>query len=507
MKLTSNFLSNLRINTDKNWNSWNIYNLGRGRINLGSNQELSPALYLDDIGKKWISSGYIPSPQSPFTSEYCCGGIVLIGAGDAVFRSIDYGATWTDLGTIVTLDTSVGCIKYCGNGLVILGGANDTHIYRSTDYGKTWTDLGAVVGEAVFSLSYFGNGRILAGTYEHHMYKSTDYGETWNDLGEVCSSVVRDICYCGNGVALFTTDDNHIFRSTDYGETWTDLGDFSTRLHNIAYCGNGILLCGGENKHIFRSVDYGLSWSDIGVVTSGYVRSMCYCTNGIVLVGDGNGRIFRSSDYGISWTDLGDVGLNPTSVRVLSYCTNGVVTAADYSGNVIRSDCSFKSNENFQGDGNGGDVVNPVMFMDFWSDNLAYIELSNNNELPDIFIDDLPDNVVIIKAIMILKYGQKENYADGYNFILSGDIVCKEEIDGEYVPAITFQSLEAFSSPESKEGGDVHIGYYNISYRDSNIFGNCTVKSRLDAVDTEYSEDLYLYDVQLGIRIYFRFAE
>jgi len=495
MRLTSNYLSALRINTDKNWLSYNITNLGRGNIDLGVNQPLSPGIYVEDIGKNWKDLGAISSTVAYMKA--CGSGIVLFGDGNGhVLRSINYGATWTDLGQIISDVTPVSDIAYCGSGVVVIGGSNNKRIYRSVNYGATWTDLGDVVSTGIFSMVYCGNGIVLAGDYDNHIFRSTDYGLNWTDLGIIGNAIIRCLVYCGDGIVVFGTDNKHLFRSTDYGVTWSDLDEIATdHAFRLVYCGNGIVLFGDENTHIFRSTDYGATWADLGSFTSNYIRSMTYCSNGVVLMGDGDYHIYRSEDYGLTWSDLGVIGTH--TISALAYCDNGVALFCNWLGHVFRSDPPFKSAEFAS-----NSIARPVNSMDFWSDIDDAIALPADTALPNIVVADLPSGAAPTRAILMLKYSSKKDTSGFDNKITAGKIQSKETTGGTYVDAINLIAGEASVDADTKEAGDVHIGDNDISGTTSGIIDNCTVQSVFSGVTTT-GASVVLYDVQLGIRIYF----
>ena len=118
---------------------------------------LSPGLYIEDIGKKWKDLGVIAGPIRAMA--YCGNGIVVLGGDDYhVYRSTDYGATWTDLGVITSSDV-IYTIIYCGNGIALFGD-DASHVWRSTDYGATWTDLGVKASAIINAMAYLGDGAV-----------------------------------------------------------------------------------------------------------------------------------------------------------------------------------------------------------------------------------------------------------------------------------------------------------------------------------------------------------
>ena len=59
-------------------------------------------------------------------------------------------------------------LVYCGDGIALAGSGSsqgDGDIYRSTDYGQTWTKTYDSTNlETIYSLCYLGNGIVLAGS-------------------------------------------------------------------------------------------------------------------------------------------------------------------------------------------------------------------------------------------------------------------------------------------------------------------------------------------------------
>ena len=211
------------------------------------------------------------------------------------FYPEDVGKKWEDLG-VITVGT-IYTITYCGNGIVLFGDVDgaDGHVFRSTDYGATWSNLG-VIAAGIYAMTYCGNGIALLGDDDGHVYRSTDYGATWSDLEAIASGILVMI-YCGNGIVLLGDEDGHVFRSTDYGATWSNLGVITfddAVIYSMTYCGNGIVLLGDEKGHVFRSTDYGVTWSDLGGIAHNEMQVLTYCGNGIALMGDNGGCIYRS---------------------------------------------------------------------------------------------------------------------------------------------------------------------------------------------------------------------
>jgi len=186
-------------------------------------------------------------------------------------------------------------MAYLGNGIAILGD-HLNHVYRSTDYGATWTDLGVIVSNEVLSMAYLSNGIAILGDFSGHVYRSVNYGLNWTDLGVISSSEIFSMAYLGNGIAILGDELKHVYRSIDYGATWTDFGEISTdAILAMTYLGNGIAILGDNFWHVYRSIDYGATWTDLGEVASGSIQAMAYLGNGIAILGDVAKRVCRST--------------------------------------------------------------------------------------------------------------------------------------------------------------------------------------------------------------------
>ena len=339
----------------------------------------------DDIGEHWYATH--PNIGQEILDKindlvYCGDGIVLAAAGGYygdVFRSTDYGKTWTnaEIGLGDT-EANVQALSYCGNGIVLAGhkysNAGSGDIYRSTDFGLTWTkiEMGSTL-EGILSFAYCGNGIVLAGSGNNSddgdVYRSTDYGQTWTKV-EMGSTLARidALCYIGNGIALAGSGGNpgdaDVYRSTDFGQTWTkiEMGGTLETIGAFAYCGNGIVLAGSGSStgdgDVYRSTDFGENWTQIEMGSSfEEVLSLAYCDNGIVLAGTGTGTgdafVYKSIDYGQTWTQVvvDQYGSSQT-IESLCYLGNGTVLAGGGNtmlrGDVWRSDVGFSQGSTAQ---------------------------------------------------------------------------------------------------------------------------------------------------------------
>lgn len=191
------------------------------------------------------------------TGESTCRNSVTVG--DGVYKSIDGGKTWTNMGLAETRHISRIIISRGDSNIVYVaamghlwGPNTERGIYKTIDGGQTWQKVLYINENTGFSDLEMDpqNSQILyAAAYEHrrspyHMtsggpgsglYKSTDGGQTWVRLeqglpqgikGRIGLAVARN--KPGIVYALIEHQDPGIWRSDDYGQTWKRTADART---------------------------------------------------------------------------------------------------------------------------------------------------------------------------------------------------------------------------------------------------------------------------------------
>jgi hypothetical protein len=220
----------------------------------------------------------------------------LYAAGTTYWRSLDNGATWTDLTSSSGLPTSgvsriaLGVTTANSSYVYALIGKSSNQsfmgMYRSTDNGATFTSrsttpniLGYLVdgsdltaGQAFFDLSIAvspTNAELVTTGGVNH-WQSADGGSTWTNKSVwnagVIHADVHELNYLpGSSTTLFSCNDGGIFKSTDNGTNWTDLS------HNIAIAqvvklglsaSNATAVVAGEQDN-GTNLRSGSSWNNI----------------------------------------------------------------------------------------------------------------------------------------------------------------------------------------------------------------------------------------------------
>lgn len=144
-------------------------------------------------------------------SVYLENGIALVATSTRVWRSTNFGAAWTDLGA----GGPVGLRKfiYLGNGIVIATGVGAINqIFRSNDFGLTWSPLPIFV-TTMRCGEYLGNGIVIVGGTNGHIFRSTDYGLTFIDVATISVNPINISVYLDNGIVVVVDSAGEFFRS------------------------------------------------------------------------------------------------------------------------------------------------------------------------------------------------------------------------------------------------------------------------------------------------------
>lgn len=238
------------------------------------------------------------------------------------------GTSWTRTTTGMSFAASVSTcscavarsspnIMYCGNY-----GGTGGYIYKSTDYGSTWTELTTSGARNWWAIACSPTGSIVVATAVNGVpYKSTDGGATWSALSTLSNSTWGPICMSDDGLVIATalTTGGNIYVSTNGGTS------FASKANVASWYG---ICCSSDGKTILASsltsgscalsTDSGSTWTT-GINPSGstgdYRKAVCSVSANKIVVVDGNigasgGYIWVSQDKGATWSQQANKNAN-----------------------------------------------------------------------------------------------------------------------------------------------------------------------------------------------------
>ena len=253
------------------------------------------------------------------------------GVAGGIWKSTDAGASWIPLDDFllniavcsIVIDPVDSDIIYAGTGEGFFNsdGVRGLGIFKSIDAGATWTQLDGTVDGSVPSGAFYRCNDLVISPNDHNriyaatrfgVWRSVDAGATWSVVlanpnftsgptlsnGSSAGCMELAIRTDSNPDVLIASfgsfDTDGLFRSEDGGDTWTELGTiFDIRVFNqgrmslaIAPSNNDIMyICMADNGagassgtlvNVFRSTDGGDTWSprvNLGSLTGPWLLS------------------------------------------------------------------------------------------------------------------------------------------------------------------------------------------------------------------------------------------
>ena len=194
----------------------------------------------------WVGTGEANSQRS-------------VGWGDGVYKSLDGGASFTNVGlkssehiAKIVIDPRDSNVVYAASQGSLWASGGERGLYKTTDGGETWDrvlDISENTGitdvvmdprdpDTLIAASYQRRRRVwtlIAGGPESAIYKSTDAGATWRKLEKGLPTVHMgriglalapenpDVVY-----ATIPAEGDHsgFYRSVNRGETWERMSDY-----------------------------------------------------------------------------------------------------------------------------------------------------------------------------------------------------------------------------------------------------------------------------------------
>lgn len=191
--------------------------------------------------------------------------------------------------------------------LFIGGGARPGWIFRSTDFGDSWTDI-TPKGEFPFFPGMLGVKLLVAGNtlfaQGAEVFRSTDTGETWTNVSMADMNLDEHRTFQGVTVderTFYTVGKHGVYRTTDAGDSWHPFTDgiVGTGVQHLITYNNRFYVL--TDRDLAQSTDGGESWNslhiDAGELTLTSVEKrrghIDFSVEGRLVVGDG-------TIYGIS---------------------------------------------------------------------------------------------------------------------------------------------------------------------------------------------------------------
>ncbi|MFC2028856.1 WD40/YVTN/BNR-like repeat-containing protein [Chloroflexota bacterium] len=330
----------------------------------GSSNLFSP-LYLDKV---------VIDPHSP-NLMYAIEGFIdnlgeSTGSGE-LFKSVDGGRIWLDLGVEIFID-AIALDPIIQGKLFI--GTRSFGLLKSDDGGSSWVEsemeLDLELGNyppqfQSISIDPQNPSRLYAGSTSGELFRSDDDGITWKilDTDLSISSVKSIIIDPLSPSSIYSVTGNIGFiRSRDYGENWLTssnglMGDVISIAIDPEDAQN--LFAGTTENKIFKSMDGGDNWFE--VFSPGKSHEL-YCFQGIreILIDPNNSRrifaltggetgryLLISIDGGNTWitithdlyaSTIESMAIDQNSSRIFTGTRAGLLVTSNMGGKWLETD-------------------------------------------------------------------------------------------------------------------------------------------------------------------------
>lgn len=275
-------------------------------------------------------------------------------AMNTVYKSVDGGATWTNLddGTLGAGSSSIKGLTIAPSDSNVLYAGALKGVFRSTDGGTSWDDVSTGLGYThTAGVALSSDGAHLyapmlgGGVYASDVNTST-HGVTWTATSHLTATIhnVQIAVHPTVSQTLYASAyPGGIFKSTDGGSTWGECNfgmasfeiDDPTRQGYYAFAiapsDPDVLYLGLYGVGMYKSTDGAGTWRPMNgsaqemrgkAITSLLIDPS---DDDLVYVATENG-VFRSTDGGVTWTDF-NTGLDCTDIRVLAMGGDGTLYA------------------------------------------------------------------------------------------------------------------------------------------------------------------------------------
>jgi len=349
-----------------------------------------------------LSCGYLAMDPTDSRILYLGLGDPFDGTGLGVVKSTDGGLTWSAPQTLGASRTIQSILVDPNNRNIVMAATN-VGLFRSVDAGATYTQVASInAAWKCWDLAWAGGTNFVltaetdlanaSGNTGGKVLRSTDEGATWvaatgidalatrisvNSAPSLRSTLFAMVGKVDTG-STGTNDLLGVYKSTDGGATWAlvtspgagFLGGQSFYNHMIVIdrSNPSIVYLGGQLA-MSKSTNGGSTWTTMTdwLAQNGkpYVHADFHCgvqdSTGSLFVGT-DGGIFKSTDGGTTFTDSLNIGITTHmiySVGSSSAAPSAVIGGFQDNGTRVRSGATTTFNQYIGGDGFGS-LMHPV---------------------------------------------------------------------------------------------------------------------------------------------------
>jgi hypothetical protein len=223
-----------------------------------------------------------------------------------IFRSVDYGITWTQFSSGATSSNQVA-IALNGTNAAIADNSS-TFVRYSVNGGTTWatgtTTPTSVNSFLVVAMNAAGTTTVFGSAGTAGNYYSTNGGQTTAVSTGILSVANTGIGISSSGLYALTTYNTTavIYRSINSGVAYSATSSISTTWGACVIEDTGLAFAFTLAGQLYRSTNFGVNWSTVSSHPVDGQSSISMSTSGQYILTSTPSRIFFSNDYGITFS-------------------------------------------------------------------------------------------------------------------------------------------------------------------------------------------------------------
>ena len=301
-----------------------------------------------DGGQTWTDLGEIMDPGTYSGSfAFAVPDVQTVVASDgagSMFHSIDAGQTWTQSflspsgpqpnyltnSTPVFADSQTGYFGF-GGGFVI----------KTIDGGASWTQISSGTGLRLNDIDRFANGNMIAVGDDGTLLTNINGNSQWILKTAFSQYDIVAVDIIGPNEVVLLDEVGQVFRSTDAGNTWSVANSVPPNLspaedvHFTTILDGWVLGQGFDPPGVlYHTTDGGDTWTAVHGFGGAYVALDIEGTN--IWVANVTGRYYRSTDSGATWTQ-GDIPGSPHQILDMDFFDENIGYAVGWWGEAFRS--------------------------------------------------------------------------------------------------------------------------------------------------------------------------
>lgn len=135
---------------------------------------------------------------------------------EGLYKTTNFGSGWQRIST--SIGNNVQTLAIDAEGIVYVGLGGSSGVFRSLDGGAAWTQIGAMLGpKGILSIQIVRDSHLLVGTRQG-VYYSSNRGSEWSDIngGTISTSSIGAIGLDSRNYLYVGTTSGKVFRSREF---------------------------------------------------------------------------------------------------------------------------------------------------------------------------------------------------------------------------------------------------------------------------------------------------